>query len=167
MKRWFAAYTQPRQETVASDHLARQNFEVFFPRYLKRRSHARRVDFLPAPLFPRYLFVAFSPEENGWRAIRSTRGVVDLVRNGIDPISVPDAIIEEMRSRQDQDGLIVLARHLKLDRGDRIRIETGPFASYEAIFQTQRDEERVIALLSLLGRKVVVDVPIDAVVPAT
>lgn len=166
MKQWFAVYTHPRGEAVAEENLLRQGFEVFFPRYLKRRSHARRVETVPAPLFPRYVFMAFNPAEAGWRVVRSTRGVVDLVRNRHDPAPVPDAIIEEIRKRQDEAGFVVLARHIKFGRGDKIRIETGPFASYEAIFETMRDNERVVALLSLLGRQVVVNVPVEAVSPA-
>jgi transcriptional antiterminator RfaH len=166
MKQWFAVYTHPRGEAIAAENLLRQGFEVFFPRYLKRRSHARKIETVPAPLFPRYLFIAFDTGDSGWRVVRSTRGVIDLVRNHQDPAPVPGAIIEEIRSRQDEDGFVVMAL-AKLGRGDKIRIETGPFASYEAIFETVRDNDRVVALLSLLGRQVVVNVPIDAVSPAS
>ena len=84
MKSWYVAYTQPRNEKLALEHLVRQGFEVFCPQYRKRRSHARRIDMVPAPLFPRYLFVAFDASDPQWRAIRSTRGVIDLVRHGLD-----------------------------------------------------------------------------------
>ena len=148
MKQWYAVYTQPRNEEQAQRHLERQGFEVFLPRYLKRRSHARRVTIGPAPLFPRYLFVSIDTSQQRWRAIRSTRGVVDLVSNGETPNPVPEAIIGEMERRRDADGYVVLARHLGLKRGARIRIDAGPFASHEAIFEEQRDGDRVIALLS-------------------
>lgn len=167
MKNWYVAYTQARHEKLAQDHLARQGFEVFCPQYRKRRSHARRVDMVPAPLFPRYLFVAFDADSPEWRVIRSTRGVVDLVRNGLDLVPVPAAVIDDIRGREDQDGFVVLARHIKLERGDRIRIDSGAFADHEAIFHAQRDEDRVIALLSMLGRKVLVEVPIRSVVPCS
>jgi transcriptional antiterminator RfaH len=167
MKRWYAIYTQPRNEDLAAAHLSRQSFDVFFPRYIKRRSHARKIDVVPAPLFPRYLFASFDPNESRWRAIRSTRGVIDLVRNGLDPVSVPHEIIDEIRARQDTDGFVVLARHYKLKKGAKIRIEAGPFAEHEAIFEVQRDDERVIALLSLLGRKVLIELPIQSVVPTS
>lgn len=166
MSHWYVVYTQPRSEALASEHLARQGFEVFLPLYQKRRSHARRVDIVPAPLFPRYMFVSFDAGAAGWRAIRSTRGVIDLVRTGLDPVPVSGAIIEEIQRRRDEQGFVVLAKHLNLKRGSRIRIDTGPFADYEAIFESQRDNERVIALLLLLGRQVVVELPISAVVPA-
>ena len=166
MNNWFAIYTQPRNEGLASENLIRQGFEVVLPMYLKRRSHARRIDNVPAPLFPRYLFASFDPQKSGWRAIRSTRGVIDLVRSGLDPVPVSEAIIDEIRRRQDEQGYVVLAKHYNLKRGTRIRIDEGPFAGLEAIFESQRDDERVVALLSLLGRKVMVHLPIRAVLPA-
>jgi transcriptional antiterminator RfaH len=165
MKRWYAVYTQPRNEERAQEHLLRQDFEVFLPRYLKRRSHARRVSVVPAPLFPRYLFVSFDAAQQRWRALRSTRGVIDLVSNGETPVPVPETIIKVMELRRDDDGFVVLARHLDLKRGTKIRIDSGPFAAHEAIFETIRDSDRVVVLLSLLGREVAVQVPIRAVMP--
>lgn len=165
MNRWYAVYTQPHKETVAREHLERQGFDVVAPRYMKRRRHARRVEDVPAPLFPRYIFAAFDADEAGWRVIRSTRGVVDLVRSGLEPLAVPDGIVEDIRSRLDEDCCMQLARKSDLHPGTRIRIESGPFAEYEGIFQAMRDEDRVIALLSLLGREVRAELPIDTVVP--
>src|SRR5688572_14127381 len=123
MSQWYAVYTQPRNETLACEHLARQGFEVFLPRYLKRRSHARRIEMVPMPLFPRYLFVSFDADGANWRVIRSTRGVIDLVRNCLDPVPVSSAIIEEVKRRRDEEGYVVLARHLNLKQGSRIRID--------------------------------------------
>src|SRR5437868_324705 len=142
MKSWFAVYTQPRKEDLAQEHLLRQGFETFLPLYLKRRSHARRVTNVPTPLFPRYLFIAFDPDESRWRSVRSTRGVIDLIRNGDNPVPVPESVISEIQRRRGADGYVVLARHLNLKRGSRIRIDTGPFAATEAIFEATRSETR-------------------------
>jgi transcriptional antiterminator RfaH len=166
MKRWYAVYAQPRSEEIASQHLERQGFQVFLPRYLKRRSHARRVEVAPSPLFPRYLFTAFDAAEPGWRVISSTRGVVSLVRSGGGGLAVvPDAVIKEIEHRYNSDGFVVLARHMGLKQGARIRVDTGAFEACDAIFETQRDDERVFVLLSLLGREVLANIPIGAVVP--
>jgi transcriptional antiterminator RfaH len=166
MKNWFVVYTQSRNEELASEHLNRQGFDVYFPRYRKTRSHARRRDVVAAPLFPRYIFVGFDAMNAAWRSIRSTRGVIDLVRHGVDPVPVPEGAIDEIRAREDDGGYILLGKHLRLARGDRFRIDSGPFASCEAIFEAKKDEERVIALLSMLGREVSVVLPIGAVAPA-
>jgi transcriptional antiterminator RfaH len=166
MNRWHVVYTQPRNEALACEHLERQGFEVLLPRYLKRRSHARVVDMVPAPLFPRYLFTAFDDCETGWHVVRSTRGVVDLVRTGHGLAWVPEVVIDELRCRRDGQGFVLLARQLNLGPGQRIRVDSGAFAACDAIFEAQTDEGRVRVLLSLLGREVSVDVPIAAVVPA-
>lgn len=165
MKRWYAVYTQPNREVLAREHLERQGFDVFAPWYLKRRRHARRVEDVPAPLFPRYIFASFDADDSGWRVIRSTRGVIDLVRSGLDPVPVPTTIIGEIEKRSDENGFVVMARNAGLVPGAKIRIEAGPFADYEAIFQTMRDDERVVVLLSLLGREVKAEVPLEAVNP--
>ena len=56
--RWYVVQTHPHAEQKASLNLARQGYGVYLPRYLKRRRHARRVETVAAPLFPRYMFVA-------------------------------------------------------------------------------------------------------------
>lgn len=150
---------------TAREHLERQGFEVVAPRYMKRRRHARRVEDVPVPLFPRYIFACFDVEDSAWRVIRSTRGVADLVSSGLGPLSVPFEIIEEIRSRVDEWGYSVLAQNRSLVPGERLQIEAGPFAEYEAIFTQMRDEDRVIVLLSLLGRSVRAEVPLQSVRP--
>jgi transcriptional antiterminator RfaH len=166
MKRWHVVYTQPRNEALAFEHLERQGFEVFLPRYLRRRSHARVVDMVPAPLFPRYLFAAFDDRATGWCVIRSTRGVVDLVRSGDGLAWVSEIVIDELRRRRDKRGFVLLARELDLGPGQHIRIDFGAFAGCNAIFDAETDHDRVRVLLDLLGREVAVEVPVAAVLPA-
>jgi len=163
--KWYVAHTRPRQEAIAREHLDRQGFATYLPLYRKRRSHARRIEEVPAPVFPGYMFVSFDIDEPAWNVIRSTRGMIDLVRNGIHPVAVMSQIISEIKERESDDGFVLLGRHLKLSKGDAFRIERGPFAALHAIFEEQRDDNRVIALLSLLGREVTVQVPISAVAP--
>jgi len=71
---WYVALTQPRAELKATGRLLRQGLEPYLPAYLKRRRHARRVDFVAAPLFPRYVFVSTNLTMQRWRAIHSATG---------------------------------------------------------------------------------------------
>src|SRR3954462_4502033 len=97
--RWYLAQTQPRAEAKASFNLLRQGFEIYLPRYLKQRRHARRVEPVLAPLFPGYLFVAIDINAQRWLLIDSTFGVMRLVRDGERPAAVPLAIIAGLKSR--------------------------------------------------------------------
>ncbi len=103
MTTWFAVYTRARAEAMAREHLRRQGYEVYLPQHMKRRRHARRTDFVPAPLFPRYLFVSLDRLQQRWRPILSTFGVCDLVRQGDWPAQVPAGFVEELRARE-RDG---------------------------------------------------------------
>lgn len=67
--RWYVVQTQINAEAKAAEHLALQGFSLYLPRYLKRRSHARKVDTVARPLFPRYLFVAMDVAVQRWRSI--------------------------------------------------------------------------------------------------
>src|SRR5258708_11637802 len=86
---WYVAQTHPHAEVKASLHLRRQGFEIYLPRYLRSRRHARRVETVAAPLFPGYLFVAIDMATQRWLSIQSTIGVARLVRDGARPAAVP------------------------------------------------------------------------------
>ena len=89
--RWYVVQTQVNGETKAAQNLLRQDYEIYLPRYMKRRRHARKVDFVAKPLFPRYLFVAIDIATQRWPLDpRSTFGVSRLVTNGDDPAAVPE-----------------------------------------------------------------------------
>ncbi len=163
MTYWCAVQTHVRSEDKAAFHLKRQGFEVFLPKHLKRRMHARRIDWVPAPLFPRYLFVAIDPLATQWSSIRSTVGVSNLVRFGNRPATVPTDIITEIKARQDEKGMVKAYTGHTFKAGERVRIIDGPLNDLEGLFHCATDEERVTVLLNLMGREVKVRVPLETV----
>ena len=153
-RRWYVVQTQPHAETKAVAHLIQQGFETYLPRYRKRRSHARRVDQVAAPLFPRYFFVAINMATQRWRSIQSTFGVTRLVCNGDFPASVPQRIIDGIKAQEDAEGYVRLASRTEFKPGASVRILDGAFESCCGLFEGIADNERVAILLDLLGRKV-------------
>jgi transcriptional antiterminator RfaH len=164
--RWFVAHTHPHAEGKATAHLNRQGFEIYFPRYLKRRRHARRIETVAAPLFPRYLFVAIDLTAQRWRSIYSTVGVSRLVSNGDDPTPVPDGIVEALKTREGGNGFIKLDSRPSFRAGDKIRVLDGAFTSCLGLFEGMAERERIAILLDLLGRKVRVVLDADLVAAA-
>ncbi len=163
MSRWYVVQTQPRREALAADHLARQDFAVYLPRYAKRRRHARRVDTVAAPLFPGYAFVRLDVDHARWRSVNGTIGVIRLVCHGERPAPVPEGIVEDLRAREDENGLHTPASLMVLDPGARLRVVGGVFEDQVGVYQRMTDDDRVILLLDLLGREVRVGLPIGAV----
>ena len=160
--RWYAVNTQPRAEHKACFHLNRQGFQAYLPRYLKSRRHARRIDTVAAPFFPRYLFVAIDMETQRWRSINSTIGVSHIVCTGESPAPVPDHIIGQLKQNEDERGFIEIRRP-RFSPGDKVAVLDGAFADCIGIFEAETDERRVAILLELLGRKVRVSLEADLI----
>jgi transcriptional antiterminator RfaH len=158
--------SQPNAEHKAIAHLGRQGFVTYLPRYLKRRRHARRVEVVPAALFPRYLFVGVDLAAQQWRSIFSTIGVSRLVCSGELPTAIPDQVIANLKAREDADGFVRFSNRPNLRPGDKIRVLEGAFIDCLGLYEGMKDSERVAILLDLLGRKVRVVVDVEAVAAA-
>jgi transcriptional antiterminator RfaH len=164
--RWYVVQSQVNGEAKAAQNLLRQGYEVYLPRYLKRRRHARKVDFTAKPLFPRYMFVAIDMATQRWRSIQSTFGVSRLVTNGDDPAMVPEGVIGALKAREDDKGFVLLDSRLAFAPGDRVRVLAGAFMDSAGLFNGLADHDRVSILLEMLGRKVRVLLDADMVAAA-
>ena len=166
MTLWIAVYTHAHSEEKASFHLRRQGYNVFLPKYLRLRRHARRVDWVPKALFPRYLFVSISRKQTAWRTILSTIGVSNLICADGFPVAVPGGVIDEIKSRQDENGFVSTgSRDLK--KGDKVRFVDGPLQEVEAIFDCADDIERVTLLSKMMGHWVKIRVRKEKVFSAS
>ena len=103
-------------------------------------------------------------EEDDFSPIRSTIGVLGLVRFGNQPAIIPRQVIDVIR-QQEQRCLGQTAHHLNCKPGDRVEIIDGPFAGLNGIFEKESSEERVVILLEMLGRKNRIIVNTHSVVP--
>jgi transcription elongation factor/antiterminator RfaH len=151
-ERWFAVNTQPVAEARAQRNLENQGFRTFMPRRHKMVRHARKLTTVAAPLFPRYLFVAFDPQRDQWRRINSTFGVSHLVMRGEVPHPVPDGVTEALIAVTLDGGIVDLAA--KLQQGSPVRVMAGPFADQLAMLEQLDDSGRARILLDILGRQV-------------
>jgi transcriptional antiterminator RfaH len=166
MNTWYVIYTHAKGEMKALHHLRRQGFDAYLPKYYKQRRHARRVDQVETPLFPRYLFVNLDINRSPWRAINSTVGIINLVGHGGNPTPMAAGIIEEIRSKENENGHIRLNSLQRFDKGDAVQITTGAMCKHVGIFDCLDDTERVVILLNLLGREVKVRLPAEAIIAA-
>lgn len=164
--RWYVVQTQVNGEAKAAQNLIRQGFEIYLPRYLKRRRHARKVDFTAKPLFPRYMFVAIDVATQRWRSIQSTFGVSHLISNGDDPATVPEGVVRALKSREDAKGFIQMDAKPAFAPGDKVRVLAGAFMDNAGLFSGLADHDRVSILLDMLGRKVRVLIDADMVAAA-
>ena len=156
---WYVVRTHAHSERKALEHLRRQGFTAYLPQYLKQRRHARKVEKVAAPLFPRYLFVSFDAARERWRSILSTIGIADLINQGGTPLPVPDGVIDSIRAREDDVGLVEMKVEAPFAAGESVQITGGPMSSHVGWYEGLTDQERVIVLLDMLGRKLRIEVP--------
>ena len=70
--------------------------------------------------------------------------------DGLQPAHVPDAIINEIRSRE-RGGYVELLKPRGLRPGMRVRVVSGPLSEQIGMLAALRPHERVLVLLQLLG----------------
>ena len=151
--RWYVVQTQVNGEAKAAHNLLRQGFEIYLPRYLKRRRHARKVGNSPqSRCFRVTCLLLIDMATQRWRSIQSTQGVSRLVCNGEEPAAVHGRrarCAEGARGRkwfrQNGPGPICARR-----QGAGACRRFGK----SGLFDGMGDHDRVAILLDMLGRKV-------------
>ena len=165
MSAWYAVMCKPRREALAEANLVNQGYRVYLPRLATQcRRDGRWVDTVE-PLFPRYLFLAAGNERQGLAPVRSTLGVCGLVRFGGQPATIPEAVVESLRNRQDP-GTGACAQRSLFTRGTAVKMHAGPFNGLDGVFEVEAGENRVFVLLEFLGKINKVKVCRDWLVPA-
>lgn len=163
MDQWYAVKTKPRQESVAEEQLLRQGYTAYLPRIrLKKRRRGQWLD-VTEPLFLGYLFIQVNADQQSLAPVRSTVGVVGLVRFGQLLRPVPSAVIEYLRSVEDaalgeRDGT-----DYPHQAGDMVEVLDGPFTGLTALFQIADGKDRALLLIDLLGRSTEVAVPMQSI----
>ncbi len=144
MKNHYLIKTKPQQESVAAQNLSNQGFDVFYPKAV--------IDNKTTPLFPGYLFIELDNQAQNWTPIRSTKGVSNFVRFGLNFASVSTQIINMIKVQQHQtiEKMIGIYSHHK---GDYLEIQTGAFKGQQVVFQNYKSSDRVTVLLKLIGQQ--------------
>jgi transcriptional antiterminator RfaH len=154
-RRWYVIQCKRREEFRALEHLERQEFSCYLPTLaVERQRNGRKLD-AREPLFPGYVFVKLDDVGDNWHPIRSTRGVIQIVQFGEDPLSVQDEVVEIIRQRLADNP----PRIPYLRPGEPVVITKGCFADVEAIFVANDGDQRVMLLMNILSSEQTLSFP--------
>ena len=151
---WLLLQVKPRQELRALENLERQKGECYCPQIkLEKLSRGNRIQVEEA-LFPGYLFINAQPEQTGltYTSIRSSRGVSKIVGFGIEPIKIPESLIQQIKQREIEGLTYTKADNLP-QAGDKIDIIEGPFKGLQAIYSHTHGQQRSVVLINLLHQQ--------------
>lgn len=152
MRRWYLLKTKVREERRAQENLENQRYQTYLPKIRlfsrSRGSVKERIE----PLFPGYLFILLDVKDDNWAPIRSTRGVLQIVRFGASPASLSTDIVESLKAKE-VNGHIDTPNELAIKPGDKVTVMDGCFEGLEAVFCCHSGEERSIVLLNVIGKE--------------
>ncbi len=168
--RWYIVHTYSGQEDVVEKNLKLRiqsldmqdrilqvlvptEEEVVFKEG-KRRSERRK-------LFPGYILVQMSMDDESWYAVRNTPGVTGFVSSEDEsdkrpkPVPLEDKQIEDILSQVNSGATRV---SIGLERGETVRITEGPFVDFiGAINDIDEGKGKVRVLVSFFGRETPVE----------
>jgi transcriptional antiterminator RfaH len=144
--RWVVLRTRVRREMAVAQEVATRGVECYCPSLPQGSRRGQRQ-----ALFPGYVFARLEPHAEHLVRVRSAPGVVYVLPRDAPPVFLPDQLIDEFRARAAQP-------RAELARGDRVKIESGPFRWAEAVFDRRLNGAgRVRVLLHLVHRFVALD----------
>lgn len=150
---WYCIRTQPKREAIAAQQLPTlEGVTVFNPRIRHFRKTKEGPKITTESLFPGYIFASFDFWNTG-KQVGFTRGVARIVRRtNLDPIIVPDAVMEGLFALS-PDGIVrVGSPEFKI--GDEVRIIAGVFSGLETqVVKIIPGTRRVAVLMQLLGQE--------------
>ena len=155
MKRWYLIYSHFNQEDKAVKNLSNQDFECVSFKTSTYKSGKKNISLL----FPRYIFVCFDIKKDNWQKIIYTRGVKNLISSNLTPIPIPCKIIDNIKSLQNNSEFINPFDIFPLYQGKKIRIINGPFKGRKCSFLKMNSKDRVLVLLSFLGKTLKILIP--------
>ena len=151
LNNWYLLSYKPNSFNKAALNLERQGIHVFCPKQIQTLRKGTKFITKTIPLFPGYLFIKLNNKLVSWNSINSTYGVSKIISFGKYPCKVPKLIIQNLKKNCDQDNIVLQTP--KLDFGDKIKIDKGPFTNFIGKILKVESNKRIWVLLEYMNKK--------------
>ncbi len=152
-RRWLAAYTRARHESVVAEQFKHKGFDALLPTYRRFTRWSDRIRQSDAPLFPSYVFVRVSGQEHA--RILQTTGVVRIVCCAGRPVPLSDADVEKLQLCTAHPSAIEPYPYLRV--GQRVRVKHGPFQGLEGLLVEKKNATRLVITVEHILKSVSLD----------
>ena len=156
---WYLLQTKPNAQVKASENLKRQGFDVFCPLILKTAKKTNKFFSRTIPLFPGYLFMGSLTQPVPWNSVNGTRGISKAVTLDGKYRPMSTLIIEGLKHRCDKHG--VIQQMSDILKGDRVKIQRGPFTDFICNVDQISESKRAWVLIDLLQKQTRANISLD------
>jgi transcription antitermination factor NusG len=156
---WRAIYTRHQHEKTVAGLLSNRGFDVFLPTYQAVRRWKDRTKILSLPLFSCYAFIRGGLDRRA--EVLGVPGVIGLVGRPFGSAVISSEEIESIRRLVAASSEV--APHPFIERGERVRITSGPLTGIEGILIRHHQQCRLVLSLEALGQAAAVNVDASSV----
>ena len=147
---WYVVHTKLRQEQTACENLARQGYAAYLPRIKVLKRIRGRQQARLEPLFPRYIFFQPRSSAHSIAPVRSTLGVMNIVRFGQEPAVMRSEVLRGIRDFEARQNEASDDDISPFQPGEKVRVADGPLTGLEGLI-SDVSQQRVVVLMHLLG----------------
>jgi transcriptional antiterminator NusG len=144
---------------IQSMHMEDRIFEVHIPMEDVVEFKAGKKVTVPKKVFPGYILVRMTLDDDSWYAVRNTPGVTGFVAgNAQKPTPLSRREVERFLGVQEEEEKAKPRFKPEWEVGEQVRVVTGPFADFNGVIEDMNvDQQKVVVLVNIFGR----DTPVE------
>ncbi len=167
---WYVVYTMGHEDKVKQQILKRAEtmgaadsiLEIFIPKKVVTKIKAGKRLEQDVPKYQRYIFINMSMDDNTYRVVRHTPGVLDVIVKPMSQVEVA-RLFGRAKRKKEQDGEDTEFQ-VDFEEGDEVKIEGGAFDGFIGKAESiDLEHGKVTVLVSVFGRFTPVDLTVDQV----
>ncbi len=158
--RWYVAHTYTGYENKVKDNiekivenrgLAHLIYDVKVPVETSVETNDKGEEkIIETKLFPSYVFVKMTMNDESWHVVRNITGVTGFVGPGSEPTPLTDKEVEMF-------SVEVASEEFNLKVGDKVKVVSGIFEGYSGTLQEISEDKKSLTILASTERR---DIPI-------
>ena len=144
---------------IQSMHMEGRIFEVHIPMEDVVEFKGGKKVTVPKKVFPGYLLVRMSLDDDSWYAVRNTPGVTGFVAGDAQkPTPLSRGEVERFLGVQEEEEKSKPRFKPEWEVGEQVRVVAGPFADFNGVIEEINiDQQKIVVLVNIFGR----DTPVE------
>ncbi|MDX1957432.1 MAG: UpxY family transcription antiterminator [Leptospiraceae bacterium] len=157
-RNWYAVYTKPKSEKKLNQSLQTKKIQTFLPLLSQKKKWSDRIKIVEEPIFKSYLFVKINFKEESLEVLKDKNAMQFVFFNGKpSTISENDISLIEIFLNEYPEKIKIEELN-KLQKGNEVEIQSGPFKGKKAIVEKVKNAYQVILNIPLLNRVIRLEV---------